>query len=422
MTRLTRHTRGPLPLLLALVTLATACGGAPEPELPPAPPAFSVSGQLNPAPGGARPERVRLALAWYPSLLAGDAEQDAAARAAVVVSGDAGYRGDLAQGFRFDVREAPPAHALAALGEGVVGRGAFGMLLAYEDRNANGRLDPIPADGAPVDRVLGASLLQSPESAFAVLYVEDAQPEGSGLRQGLNLLTGRTPEEAVQPAGTRVTLQLTEGGPMHDALVCEAGWLTFLFQPVCGLDGTGPERTLAVGGRVVLDGERLDVELEVQDGGAALADAQVSLDAQALVYDAGRGRYVLPADAALRLAPGATFQLTVRGGGQSVGHLLRLPGEFALTARTAGGQVASTGSFTVAWEGAADATGYFVEYGVGSAQAGTWVEADAREVSFEGGPLRGEGWVRVEARLDATDASALVTTALVRERAVTFVE
>ena len=84
-------------------------------------------------------------------------------------------------------------------------------------------------------------------------------------------------------------LTLTQGGDFYDGLVCEAGWITYLFVPVCGL-GEGeqppPFSHLGVSGDVKLNAGHLEVSLWASFDGEQTAEAQVTLGGRPVAYDA----------------------------------------------------------------------------------------------------------------------------------------
>lgn len=236
MTHPSRHATFTSTLALALA-LATACGGGASAE----PPLGSITGELRAAGGAATPEApVRLALAWYPGLLTA-AGPLSGPRA--ITTQDVAYAGDLPLAYGFEVTEPPPASALVPLPGGLPGRGAVGILLAYRDGDGDGRLDPIAEDGAPVDRVLGASLDWGAAPAHLVVYLTDAQPAWTGLSAGMNLLAVLDAETTeVVPLTTAIPIDVSEGGAHLDLFVCEAAWDGSGSQAPCGLDLDGAAR------------------------------------------------------------------------------------------------------------------------------------------------------------------------------------
>ncbi|MGC4001576.1 MAG: hypothetical protein QM767_30595 [Anaeromyxobacter sp.] len=220
------HTRA---LAVALAVLATACGSGGTSGSHP-----SLSGQLRASEGGAAQGPLRLALAWYPGLLA--AEGEPISQPGHIATQDLAYEGALPQAYTFSLQGAPPASVLQAMPEGYTGEGAVGVLLAYRDGNDNGALDTIPADGSPVDHVVGASLDWAAAPAYLVAYLTEDQDPASGLEAGFNLIEISDAEDAaVVPFGTAVPLTIGEGGPLLDLFVCEAAWDGSSAEVPCGL-------------------------------------------------------------------------------------------------------------------------------------------------------------------------------------------
>lgn len=409
-------------LALALV-VAAGCGDRLADAGYRGVPLATLRGSMVLAPGAEVDGPVRLALAWYPQWLAAEGAGEAAAVA--IVTEDVEAEATFPVDFRFRVYQPPPPEALAELGEGLEGRGAFGILLAYQDLDGDRRLDPIAADGAPVDRILASSLLGDPSAAFALVYVDRPQPEGTGFVPGFNLVQAVNDEAAaVVPLDTRTRLALTGGGPIYDAFVCEAGWLTFMFLDVCGLSGGGgTPAELAVSGRVALDGARLQVLLEVASDDGPLEDAAVTVNGRAVPYRPDRGAYVLEEDGTTLVRPGATVVVAATGAGASVGRVFTMPGELALVAPAEHAAVSRAGDVVVAFTASAGATAYFAGYDAPPAGAATLAEPGALSVtvSAAGAPV-GEATAFVEARIEPGDGRAFVTTALVRRRPFFLVE
>ena len=383
-----------------------------------------LSGSLVPTPetevGGA----VRLALAWYPQWMAAEDPSAGAASAVAIVTEDVEAQGTFPVDFRFPVYRPPPAAALAPLAEGLAGKGAFGILLAYHDVDGNRRLDAIPASGAPVDRVIASSLLGDPRSAFALVYVDSPQRDGTGLRPGFNLVQGVNDAAAVVPLGTRTRLALTSGGPLYDAFVCEAGWLTFLVADVCGLPGGGDEQGppgFGFDGRVALDGTRLRIELTVTSLGATYPDANVNVNGRVIPWDPGRAAFVLEEDAATLVRPGASVIVSATAAGASRGRVFAMPGDFVVEAPAEFETVSASAPLDVRWTAAAGATSYFVGFEAPPAGLATLPDPGALSIRLDTANAGiGPASAFVEARVDGEDGRAFVTTALVRRRQFYF--
>ncbi len=410
-------------LLLSLLLTLIGCGDevvAPEHT---GQPLITLEGQMNALPDARVPAQVRLAFVWYPQWLSAEDTTSPQATHQEVITEEVIYQGSFPANYRFHLYRPPPDAALAQLGEGLQGKGAFGLLLAYEDRNGNGKLDPIPMQGTPTDRVIGSSLLGDARSAFAVVYVNTAQPENTGLKPGFNLIQAVNSEtSAVVPHSTPLPLNLTSGGPLFDAFVCEAGWLTFLMTDVCGLKGgevIEPSQ-LGVDGRVALVGKQAVVELTVSLDNAQRQDAQVTLAGRTLPYDAGRSAYALSEENTALLTPGGSFELVVSLGEDTLLRTFRMPGSFDITAPASDAQLSSSQNLTLRWTASQGATAYYVGFEATNAGGSTLAEAGALSHTFEAPGASGPARVRVEARAEPTDIEAWVTTAVVREQAFTF--
>jgi hypothetical protein len=413
----------PVAALAALVGLGlTGCGDELVGEGYAGEPLASIGGSMVPSPGTDVAGPVRLALVWYPQWLAAESPTSEPTPLTIVTE-DVAVQGTFPVDFRFPLYRPPPPSALAPLGEGLAGKGAFGILLAYHDRDGDRRLDPIRIDGAPVDQVIASSLLGDPQAAFAVVYVDAPQPEGTGLRPGFNLIRGVNDGSAAPvPLDTRMRLALTTGGPIYDAFVCEAGWLTFLLADVCGLPG-GPEEEgppgFAVDGGVGLDGERLVVELRVTSLDATYPEAVVTVNGRAVPWVPGRDAFVLEEDASTLVRPGASVFVSATAAGTSIGRSFPMPGDFAISTPVEFGTVHRPEGLTLSWTASTAATEYFLGFEAppdGMATIST--PADPLALTFPlPAAVPGPGTAFVEARVWPEDARAFVVTKLVRRRA-----
>ncbi len=407
--------------LSLLITLA-GCGGVVGPDHP-GEPLLTLEGQMNAEPGASLPTQVRLAFVWYPQWLAAESPTGMETTGQQIITEELVYQGSFPANYRFHLYRPPPDTALAELGEGLQGKGAFGILLAYEDKNGNGKLDPIALEGAPVDRVIGSSLLGNARAAFAVVYVTQEQRAETGLKPGFNLIQAvNSDTSAVVPHSTPLPLSLGSGGPIFDAFVCEAGWLTFLFIDVCGLESGEviEPSSLGVAGQVVLEGTRAVVDLTVSLDNEARQDASVTLAGRTLAYNPARSGYALTENDSALLTPGGSFELVVSLGEETLRRTFQMPGSFEITAPAANAQVSRGQSFTLQWTAAQGATRYYVGFAASNAGESIEAEEGALSHSFETHGATGPATVRVEARNNPTDIEAWVTTAVVREHAFTF--
>lgn len=325
-----------LSALLALLLFATACDGAVVDPSYEGEPLVTLEGQLTVSPQYSVDKPVRLALAWYPALGNTDpASQVPLSNPKAIVTEDVVYTSVFPVNYSFHLYRPPPESALVPLpeDEGFRGKGAVGILLAYQDGNDNRRLDIIPATGTPVDRVTGASALFASMSWF-VAYLDSDQPGASGLKKGFNLVrqSGDGTMTAM-PLSTRIPLTVT-GAQELNALVCAASFSDSEVVNPCGLGfntGDPGYAGLFVDGSVALSDASVAVDLSVRLEGRALPNAQVTLGEQPLVYDAERGRYVLDvgADASV-FVPGQAVELhivTARRD-RELRRFLNIPGGF----------------------------------------------------------------------------------------------
>lgn len=413
-----------LALAAAVLAAAPGCGdrlaGADYRGVPLA----TVSGSMVPTPETDLRGPVRLALVWYPQWLAADDPGAGEATAVAIVTEDVRAEGTFPADFRFPILRPPPVAAIAPLAPGLAGRGSFGVLLAYQDLDGDGRLAAIPRDGAPVDRVVASSLLGDPANTFALVYVDAEQPPSTGLAKGLNLVRAVNDAAEVVPLATRMRLSLTAGGPIYDAFVCTAGWLTFLFTEVCGLpsgaEGAGPPG-FALDGRVALDGARLEIELSVTSLGRTHPDASVTVNGRVIPYSPGRGTFHLSEEGSTLVRPGGSFIASASAEGAAVGRLFAMPGEFEVTAPAEAGTVSASQPLDLRWTPSAGSTSYFAGFEALPAGYATITEPGALSIALDTANAGlGPATAFVESRVDPVDGALFVTTALVRRRSFFF--
>ncbi|NPC86222.1 hypothetical protein HPC49_49550, partial [Pyxidicoccus fallax] len=335
---------------------------APPPAPVPAPtekPLATLRGQLATEPGAELTGPVRLALAWYPGMLS--EESGPVSKPLGIVTEDIAYSGGFPASYTFDVKSAPPAEALVQLGNGMHGKGAMGILLAYNDRDGNGALDTIPADGTPVDRVLGASLAWTRPPAFVVVYLDSAQPAGTGLTQGFNLVRlDDNHSSGVVPLTTPIPLSLHDD-PLLDVFVCEAAWDDTSDQAPCGLLGEQPvEGVLTLGGELVVNGDSADVTLEVRRDGASVEAAQVTVGDEVATYDATLDRYTLHLENASALLGAGLVTVMAKQGDEAVARTVVVPSRFELLQPTAPMSYSPGETVHAAWTQSHGATDYEV--------------------------------------------------------------
>ena len=355
----TRSTRSLL--LLSLFSLSACGDGTSRPQPPPdeEPQNVTLRGQLSATPGAEPGSPVRLALAWYPTLLSEGTGPMTMPRG--IVAQDLAYSGSLPRDYAFELPGAPPSEALVQLGEGMNGKGAVGVLLAYADRNGNATLDTIPADGAPVDRVLGASLAWTQPPAFMVVYLDSAQAPATGLKQGFNLvrITDNLTSDVV-PLTTPVPMPL-RNDPLLDAFVCEAAWDDTTGEAPCGLPGDEPaEGVLTLGGELSFDGTAADVSLDVRRDGMPEEGAQVTVGGHAATYDAELGRYTLHLDDASALLASGLVTVAAREGDEETVSTVEVPGNFEVVRPTVPMSYSPGEAMDVVWTRLENASRYEV--------------------------------------------------------------
>lgn len=403
MTAASRNLRT-LPLL-ALLSLS-ACDPEPAPQPSPVDgPTASLKGQLTLEPDTQLNGPVRLALAWYPTLLAEDT--GTLTRPTGIVTEDLAFTGSFPTSYTFDVRNPPPADALVELGEGMKGKGAVGILLAYNDGNGNGTLDTIPADGAPVDHVLGASLAWTRPPAFMVVYLDSAQAPATGLKQGFNLVRiNDNLTSAVVPLDTSIPLSLHDD-PMLDAFVCEAAWDGDPEQVPCGLPGHEDpvDAELSLTGEAVFHGNAADVSLDVRRDDVPVGDAQVTVGDAVATYDAESGHYTLHLDDASAVVESGLMTLVARQGDGVVGRTVVVPSDFQVTHPTVPMSYSPGAKVLAAWSKSQGASHYKVKVFAGEKVLGADLTTDPR-LELHTDAYQGPAVLHIEA-VDITEGLAM---------------
>lgn len=313
-------------------------------------PLFTVKGQL--VTSGLVPTRpIRLALAWYP-----DAQAASAPRA--IVTQDVAYEGSFPLNYSFSFFTPPPEGVLSEYMEaGQTTRAAFGVLMAYDDLNENGRLDTIAPDGGPIDRVLGTSVGDTYNAAPAaapvwVAYVEGTPPSSwAGYGPGYNLWRNG----AVAEPSTAVPIAL-DGTNELNLLVCEEfiSGASFGYDLPCSLPPTGGVRVI---GNVYQRNGEPGVSLRITDGARVLPGLRVTLNDAGVPFDAPSGLYG-GALAAPLAAPGVnTLEVAAPGQAPLVFRLVA-PGDFALQAPGEGARLLSGTELTTQWTASTGAAFY----------------------------------------------------------------
>lgn len=361
------NTHRPPCLLLALFLAVCGCGSTVDTGYP-GEPLVTLEGQMTLAPGISISGPVRLALIWYPGwafgLDLGAHRPDSKA----VVAEDIPYEGSFPANFRFHVYRPPPDEARSGQGEGSTF--ASGILIAYQDKNGNGKLDTIPATGSPVDRLLGSTVVFT-ESRFHYLLYTDMEftfVDGVDLKKGFNLVRfAGLMDSATLPLSTPISLELS-ASPILDMMVCEPLWSSEEPQVegnlcgIPGLDDSHPDPdALQVQVTVNRSGEGAQVSLTLATGeDAEVLDAQVTLGGEPVPYDIELGAYSLPVSSAAPLLEGGTIELTVTWGGKELKRTLSIPGRFDITSPVPDAVAPGGSKFEVRWTRPTGADAYNV--------------------------------------------------------------
>lgn len=385
-----------LSALLALLVSTAACDAPVDPSYE-GEPLVTLEGQMTVSPALNFDKPVRLALAWYPALGNTDpAAEVPFSNPSGIVTEDVVYKTSFPINYSFHLYRPPPESALVALPQedGYRGKGAVGILLAYQDGNDNGRLDIIKATGLPVDRVIGASALTSDRSWF-VAYLDSDQPAATGLKKGFNLVRQEaTGAMTALPLSTRIPLNLIFTNELN-ALVCAATFNDTEVVNPCGLGlntGDPGHEGLTVTGTVKVAEARVEVDLTVSLEGRVAQDAQVTLGEQPLVYDAQRGRYGLGEqyDASV-FVPGQAVELHVVTGNRrkELRRLLNIPGTFDILTPTPGTSLRGDASLHAEWSMTSGADAFEVSVFTTSTETPALVaHANTAEFEYTFSPLR----------------------------------
>jgi hypothetical protein len=177
-------------LVAALLPVAAGCGSLSDAPGTAAPLA-TMNGTLSVASGAQAPSSVRVALVWRNDL--GDGDQRG-----FNVAEDLEVAPQFPARFQLTVRTAPPSSALIRPEDDFDMSVAVGSVVAYEDKNGNGKLDLVPAKSTSfVDGIVGANdeliVVWLPKEPTAALARELRDPQGGLPRAGYNLYKRHTP-------------------------------------------------------------------------------------------------------------------------------------------------------------------------------------------------------------------------------------
>lgn len=309
-------------------------------------PLFTVSGQL--ITRAAPPTTpIRLAVAWYPS-------EDGPSAPRAIVTQDVEYTGSFPLNYAFSFFTVPPEGVLTDYRDGAeVTRAAFGVLLAYEDVNGNGRLDSIAQGGSPIDHVLGTSVgdTYSGAALAAPVWVAfiDGQPGArwTDARPGYNLWRSR----AVVPEASPVPIELTMTNELN-FFVCEEfiSGSSYGYDLPCNIAPTGGVRVI---GNVTLENGAPFVSLQVSDGARVLPSLRVELNGVVVPFAADFGLY--RSGSVQVLAPGRNVVKVTPPVGAPLEFNVEAPADFTLHSPDATTRTLRSGSVSAAWSPAAGA-------------------------------------------------------------------
>src|SRR5687767_7935977 len=110
------NSRRPSRLLPTLLAFATACGNPVDPNYE-GEPLVTLEGQMSLSQGATVEGPVRMALGWYPGMLADDSAAPLSQPKSIVTE-DVVYESSFPVSYRFHLYRPPPTDALVALGNG----------------------------------------------------------------------------------------------------------------------------------------------------------------------------------------------------------------------------------------------------------------------------------------------------------------
>lgn len=149
------HTLQKTACLFAAAVFAVVCAGcdtAATNQSYPGPPLATLNGTMTAQQGLVINQPVRLAIAWFSYFSPATGPTSVPQG---IETNDVAYTGTFPQSFSFAMTALPPSSSITTDPMGT--RGAFGLVLAYEDLNGDGKLTVSSGDAPVVDRVLGAS-------------------------------------------------------------------------------------------------------------------------------------------------------------------------------------------------------------------------------------------------------------------------
>ncbi|MBX7115601.1 MAG: hypothetical protein K1X64_14825 [Myxococcaceae bacterium] len=348
--------------LVLFLALLTACGDKVTGGEYPGEPLFSIGGTMTLVGHPPPTAPIHLAIAWYPS------SRDASAPKAIVTQ-DVQYQGTFPLNYTFDFFGAPPPEAINDYEEaGQTYRVAWGILMAYDDQNGNGQLDPIAVGGSPVDHVLGTSVGDGFNGAPATLksklsYVEGAVPPSfANAVSGYNLwqeenasggLSGFVPSSAWVPLPLDDTHEL-------DFYVCEAVITRGYYSPFdlpCHIAATGGLRVFGM----LHKGDGLAfADVQVSDGVNVISNAAVELNGVAIPFEAAKNRHAASGGTVVLNTPGDNVLTVTPMGSTTRRYVVKASGDFELLSPDWDQRFFENSSVAVSWNAAPNASAYSI--------------------------------------------------------------
>jgi len=332
-------------LLAVLAVFGAGCPGPKEGQV------LSLQGQMlsqavvTPSPS------LRLAIGWYPGWFG----QSPGAPLKDTVTQSAHYEGAFPLDFTFRVEGPPPADAIVDLvppGGDPIGTGsgkiAYGILIAYEDRNGNGTLDTATGASPSPDRIVGISMpdpsLPPSFHSYFVVYLEGTVDKTDyfgayTLDQGYNLFQLHSDYGIDKvPMDTAVNLQITDTDALGIYACRDVDWV--MFTTACGIDPYGGGYKL----RGNIYGSRDNNQVLISDGNGARTNGTLRFNGQIIPLDVPTQTYLLPT-----IPAGAnTFQVDIPGFPTETINLT-MPAPVVLTS-TIPSTIPSGTQLTLTWE------------------------------------------------------------------------
>jgi hypothetical protein len=291
---MTEHERGRMtltgPIASAMLSLAAAlplaaCDALAD-ENTAGPPIATVGGTIEPGDDPPEdPQNVNLALVWRPGLFQDgsggeDDDPDRTEYDTELVGQNVEFEATFPIEYQLDITEPPPEHVLRDLtnDEGLPYRLGNAYLVAYEDSNENGALDPCSGKGPCADRMLAASWrswittvdTRVEIDRFEIKYFDRGFTDlesGITFEPGYNLMRSRNfgPEDEWinrVSLDTPIPLELTSD-PFVQNLICDPLVIEHPNRPTDDEEGDRPPRPAPPDAEIAcdLDGRGYDWDL-----------------------------------------------------------------------------------------------------------------------------------------------------------------